>query len=118
MLQDTVSALSKSLTVPFALAVGLSSVVSLSGLVTTVGLAEIVACSIAMSGYLAGQTEVKHYAAEQALEHREIEELPDVERRRVQEMLAAMGLSPSTSGSYPVIVRVIRRPSLLERGRG
>ena len=57
MLQDTVSALSKSLTVPFALAVGLSSVVSLSGLVTTVGLAEIVACSIAMSGYLAGQTE-------------------------------------------------------------
>ena len=118
MLQDTVSALSKSLTVPFALAVGLSSVVSLSGLVTTVGLAEIVACRIAMSGYLAGQTEVKHYAVEQALEHREIDTLPDVERRRVQEMLAAMGFSPSTSGSSSVIVLVTPGPSLLERGRG
>ena len=115
MLQDTVSALSKSLTVPFALAVGLSSVVSsLSGLVTTVGLAEIVACSIAMSGYLAGRTEVKHYAAEQALEHREVVELPDTERRRVQEM----GLSLSTCGGTLVIVLVIKRPSLLERGRG
>ena len=114
MLQDTVIALSESLTVPFALAVGLSGVVSLSGLVTTVGLAEIVACSIAMSGYLAGRTEVKHYAAEQALEHREVVELPDTERRRVQEM----GLSLSTCGGTLVIVLVIKRPSLLERGRG
>lgn len=98
MLQDIVISLSDGLTVPFALAAGLSGAVSSSGLVITAGLAEIVAGSIAMGlgGYLAGRTEVEHYAAEQAREHREVVAVPDVERREVQELLAEMGLSPTT----------------------
>ena len=97
MLQDLVIGLSDGLTVPFALAAGLSGAVASSGLVITAGLAEIVAGSIAMGlgGYLAGRTEVEHYAAELAREHREVEEVPDRERAEVDELLAKMGLSDS-----------------------
>ena len=100
MLQDVVIGLSDGLTVPFALAAGLSGAVTASGsgLVITAGLAEIVAGSIAMGlgGYLAGRTEVEHYAAEQARERREVREVPDVERAEVDELLADMGLSAET----------------------
>ncbi len=98
MLQDIVIGLSDGLTVPFALAAGLSGAVQSSGLIITAGLAEIVAGSIAMGlgGYLAGRTEVDHYAAEVAREHEEVRTVPDVERREVQELLAEMGLSPAT----------------------
>jgi len=98
MLQDVVIGLSDGLTVPFALAAGLSGAVSSSGLVITAGLAEIVAGSIAMGlgGYLAGRTEVEHYEAEQARERREVREVPNIERAEVDELLAAMGLSEAT----------------------
>ena len=98
MLQDIVIGLSDGLTVPFALAAGLSGAVTSSGLVITAGLAEIVAGSIAMGlgGYLAGRTEVEHYQAEQARERREVREVPDVERAEVDELLAEMGLSAET----------------------
>ena len=98
MLQDVVIGLSDGLTVPFALAAGLTGVVASSGLVVTAGLAEIVAGSIAMGlgGYLAGRTEVDHYAAEHARERREVREVPDVERAEVDELLAEMGLSAAT----------------------
>ncbi len=99
VLQDIVIGLSDGLTVPFALAAGLSGAVQSSGLVITAGLAEIVAGSIAMGlgGYLAGRTEVDHYTAELAREHAEVRTVPDTERREVQELLAAMGLSPATA---------------------
>ncbi|QIX60178.1 iron transporter [Hymenobacter sp. BT18] len=98
MLQDIVIGLSDGLTVPFALAAGLSGAVDSSGLVITAGLAEIVAGSIAMGlgGYLAGRTEVEHYQAELAREYREVAEVPHVERAEVDELLAEMGLSPAT----------------------
>jgi VIT1/CCC1 family predicted Fe2+/Mn2+ transporter len=98
MLQDIVIGLSDGLTVPFALAAGLSGAVQSSELVITAGLAEIVAGSIAMGlgGYLAGRTEVEHYAAELAREHREVAEVPHVERAEVDELLAEMGLSVET----------------------
>jgi len=98
MLQDIVIGLSDGLTVPFALAAGLSGAVSSSGLVITAGLAEIVAGSIAMGlgGYLAGRTEVDHYAAELARERREVREVPHIERAEVDELLAEMGLSDAT----------------------
>ena len=98
MLQDIVIGLSDGLTVPFALAAGLSGAVQSSGLVITAGLAEIVAGSIAMGlgGYLAGRTEVEHYAAELAREHHEVEVVPEVERAEVDELLADMGLSEAT----------------------
>jgi VIT1/CCC1 family predicted Fe2+/Mn2+ transporter len=100
MLQDIVIGLSDGLTVPFALAAGLSGAVASSGLVITAGLAEIVAGSIAMGlgGYLAGRTEVEHYEAEQARERREVREVPDIERAEVNELLAEMGLSEATRG--------------------
>jgi VIT1/CCC1 family predicted Fe2+/Mn2+ transporter len=98
MLQNVVIGLSDGLTVPFALAAGLSGAVSSSGLVITAGLAEIVAGSIAMGlgGYLAGRTEVEHYQAELARERREVQEVPHVERAEVDELLAEMGLSAET----------------------
>ncbi len=98
MLQDVVIGLSDGLTVPFALAAGLSGAVQSSGLVITAGLAEIVAGSIAMGlgGYLAGRTEVEHYAAELAREHHEVQAVPDIERAEVDELLADMGLSATT----------------------
>ena len=98
MLQDVVIGLSDGLTVPFALAAGLSGAVASSGLVITAGLAEIVAGSIAMGlgGYLAGRTEVEHYETELGRERREVREVPDVERAEVDELLAEMGLSAAT----------------------
>ena len=98
MLQDIVIGLSDGLTVPFALAAGLSGAVTSSSLVITAGLAEIVAGSIAMGlgGYLAGRTEVEHYSAELAREHHEVQTVPDVERAEVEELLAEMGLSEAT----------------------
>ncbi|MBC6609591.1 VIT1/CCC1 transporter family protein [Hymenobacter sp. BT507] len=98
ILQDVVIGLSDGLTVPFALAAGLSGAVQSSSLIITAGLAEIVAGSIAMGlgGYLAGRTEIEHYAAERAREQREVQEVPDVERAEVDELLAAMGLSAPT----------------------
>jgi VIT1/CCC1 family predicted Fe2+/Mn2+ transporter len=98
MLQDIVIGLSDGLTVPFALAAGLSGAVASSGLVITAGLAEIVAGSIAMGlgGYLAGRTEVEHYDAELARERREVQEVPHIERAEVDELLADMGLSAET----------------------
>ena len=98
ILQDTVIGLSDGLTVPFALAAGLSGAVDSSALVITAGLAEIVAGSIAMGlgGYLAGRTEVEHYATELAREHLEVQEVPHRERAEVDELLAEMGLSEAT----------------------
>lgn len=99
MLQDIVIGLSDGLTVPFALAAGLSGAVQSSGLVITAGLAEIVAGSIAMGlgGYLAGRTEVEHYAAELAREHAEVRTVPEVEQREVLDLLIGMGLSAATA---------------------
>lgn len=98
MLQDIVIGLSDGLTVPFALAAGLSGAVTSSNLVITAGLAEIVAGSIAMGlgGYLAGRTEVEHYAAELAREYQEVRDVPHVERVEVEELLAEIGLSEAT----------------------
>ncbi|WP_022824567.1 VIT1/CCC1 transporter family protein [Hymenobacter norwichensis] len=98
MLQDIVIGLSDGLTVPFALAAGLSGAVSSSNLVITAGLAEIVAGSIAMGlgGYLAGRTEVEHYEAELAREYQEVRDVPHVERAEVEELLAEIGLSETT----------------------
>ncbi len=99
MLQDIVIGLSDGLTVPFALAAGLSGAVQSSGLVITAGLAEVVAGSIAMGlgGYLAGRTEVDHYTSELAREHEEVRTVPDTEHREVQELLREMGLSEATA---------------------
>ena len=93
---DIVIGMSDGLTVPFAFAAGLSGAVDSNALVVTAGIAEIVAGSIAMGlgGFLAGQTEVEHYDAEQKREYWEIENLRQREIDETKEIFADMGLSP------------------------
>jgi len=94
-IRDIVIGMSDGLTVPFALAAGLSGAISSSTLVVTAGIAEIVAGSIAMGlgGYLAGRTEVDHYQSELKREYEEVEKLPEQEKAEVMEVFAGFGLS-------------------------
>ena len=97
-LRDIVIGMSDGLTVPFALAAGLSGAVQGTGLIIIAGLAEIAAGSIAMGlgGYLAGKTEVDHYDSEKRREYYEIDHLPDVEKKETKEFFASLGLSEQT----------------------
>src|SRR5213079_2523630 len=87
--RDIVIGMSDGLTVPFALAAGLSGAVNSAGIIVTAGLAEIAAGAIAMGlgGYLAAKTEAQHYDREYAREMREVELVPHVEEREVAEIL-------------------------------
>lgn len=95
---DIVIGMSDGLTVPFALAAGLSGAVHSNAIVLTAGLAEIAAGSIAMGlgGYLAGRTEVDHYNAELNREREEVERIPEQEKEEVREVFAEIGLSRET----------------------
>src|SRR6266496_2920898 len=81
--RDIVIGMADGLTVPFALAAGLSGAVDTTRIIVTAGLAEIAAGSIAMGlgGYLAAQTDVEHYASERAREIKETVEIPEEEKR-------------------------------------
>lgn len=93
--RDFVIGMSDGLTVPFALAAGLSGAVDNTGIIITAGLAEIAAGSIAMGlgGYLAGRTEIEHYDAEERREYDEIERLHQVEINETKEIFAEYGLN-------------------------
>lgn len=97
-LTDIVIGMSDGLTVPFALAAGLSGAVASNAIVITAGLAEIAAGSIAMGlgGYLAGRTEVEHYETELKREQYEVEVKPEVEKQEVRDVFAELGLSKET----------------------
>ena len=93
-IRDIVIGMADGLTVPFALAAGLSGAIDSSRVVITAGLAEIAAGSIAMGlgGYLAARTDAEHYAAELAREKRETIEIPEEETREVVELFDDPGL--------------------------
>jgi VIT1/CCC1 family predicted Fe2+/Mn2+ transporter len=93
--RDVVIGMSDGLTVPFALAAGLSGAVASSGIIVTAGLAEIAAGAIAMGlgGYLAGRSDAEHYASEREREHKEVREKPAVEAREVGDIFRGYGLS-------------------------
>ncbi|HTR28482.1 MAG TPA: VIT1/CCC1 transporter family protein [Puia sp.] len=97
VLTDIVIGMSDGLTVPFALAAGLSGAVGKDhlNLIWIAGLAEIAAGSIAMGlgGYLAGRTEMDHYHSELKREYDEVERVPDREREEVKEFFSNLGLS-------------------------
>jgi vacuolar iron transporter family protein len=95
-LTDIVIGMSDGLTVPFALAAGLSGAVSSSSIIVIAGIAEICAGSIAMGlgGYLAGKTEQDHYKSEQKREYDEVENLRHRELEETKEFFANIGLSP------------------------
>jgi predicted membrane protein (TIGR00267 family) len=94
-IRDIVIGMSDGLTVPFALAAGLSGAVNASGIVVTAGMAEIVAGSIAMGlgGFLAGKTDADHYNSELKREYEEVERVPNQEKEEVKEVFAEFGLS-------------------------
>ncbi|HSY10749.1 MAG TPA: VIT1/CCC1 transporter family protein [Verrucomicrobiae bacterium] len=110
VVRDVVIGMSDGLTVPFALAAGLSGAVDNSHIVVVAGLAEIAAGSIAMGlgGYLAAKSDAEHYASEREREVREVEEIPEEEAREVQKVFADYGLSPEES--VPVIQALTRKP--------
>lgn len=95
LLRDVVIGMSDGLTVPFALAAGLSGAVDSSSIIIIAGIAEIAAGSIAMGlgGYLAGKTEQDHYASEVKREHFEVDNLRHKELEETKEFFANIGLS-------------------------
>jgi vacuolar iron transporter family protein len=94
-LRDVVIGMSDGLTVPFALAAGLSGAVDSSSIIVIAGIAEIAAGSIAMGlgGYLSGKTEQDHYVNEEKREHYEVENLREREIEETKEFFANIGLS-------------------------
>jgi VIT1/CCC1 family predicted Fe2+/Mn2+ transporter len=101
---------SDGLTVPFALAAGLSGAINTTGIIVTAGLAEITAGSIAMGlgGYLAAKSDAEHYVSERAIEESEVQEKPDVEAREVTEVVQSYGLTPEEC--QPVVEALRKRP--------
>jgi len=96
LLRDVVIGMSDGLTVPFALAAGLSGAIVGSNIIIIAGIAEIAAGSIAMGlgGYLAGKTEQDHYKSEVKREYDEVENLREREIEETKEFFANIGLSP------------------------
>jgi vacuolar iron transporter family protein len=94
-IRDIVIGMSDGLTVPFALAAGLSGAVDSTGIIVIAGIAEIAAGSIAMGlgGYLAGKTEQDHYNSELKREFYEVDNLRDREIEETKEFFAKIGLS-------------------------
>lgn len=94
LIRDIVIGMADGLTVPFALAAGLSGAVSSNALVVVAGIAEIAAGSIAMGlgGYLAARTDREHYLSELERERKEIIELPHREKEEVAEILTNWGM--------------------------
>ncbi len=95
MVRDIVIGMSDGLTVPFALAAGISGAGVGTAIVVTAGLAEIAAGSIAMGlgGYMAARTDAEHYAAELTREDLETQAVPEKEKAEVAEVFREYGLS-------------------------
>jgi VIT1/CCC1 family predicted Fe2+/Mn2+ transporter len=108
--RDVVIGMADGLTVPFALAAGLSGAVSSTGVIVVAGLAEIAAGSIAMGlgGYLAARTDREHYDSERAREFREVREMPAAERREVADVFREYGLDDGQAA--PVVEAICSDP--------
>lgn len=110
IVRDIVIGMSDGLTVPFALAAGLSGAVNSSAIIITAGLAEIAAGSIAMGlgGYLAAKSDAEHYASEREREKREVIEIPEEEMAEVAQIFRSYGLTESEA--EPVVRALSERP--------
>ena len=109
-IRDLVIGMSDGLTVPFALAAGLSGAVLGNQVIVTAGLAEVAAGSIAMGlgGYLAARSDAEHYESELKREHAEVSSVPERERQEVVEIFKGYGLSEDEV--TPVVEALSRRP--------
>jgi len=110
IVRDIVIGMSDGLTVPFALAAGLTGAITATGIIVTAGLAEIAAGSIAMGlgGYLAAKSDAEHYAKEREREKREVAEIPHEEMREVAEVFQAYGLTEEET--WPIVQALRRQP--------
>ena len=92
--RDVVIGMSDGLTVPFALAAGISGAIAASHIVVTAGFAELAAGGISMGlgGYLAARTDAEHYESEQRREEEEVDEVPGEEHREVYNIFRSYGL--------------------------
>lgn len=93
--RDVVIGMSDGLTVPFALAAGITGAIAASHIVVTAGIAELAAGGISMGlgGFLAARTDVEHYESEKRREQREIEEIPEAEKSEVVNIFREYGLN-------------------------
>jgi VIT1/CCC1 family predicted Fe2+/Mn2+ transporter len=108
--RDIVIGMSDGLTVPFALAAGLSGAVESTSIVITAGLAEIAAGAIAMGlgGYLAARSDAEHYDSVRRREQAEVRDIPAAEAREVGDVLASYGVSAEAAA--PVVRALKERP--------
>ena len=108
--RDLVIGMSDGLTVPFALAAGLSGAIDTTRVIVTAGLAEIAAGSIAMGlgGYLAARSDAEHYFSERVREETEVVEKPEIEAREVADVFESYGLTPAAS--KPIVNALRKRP--------
>jgi VIT1/CCC1 family predicted Fe2+/Mn2+ transporter len=108
--RDIVIGMADGLTVPFALAAGLSGADTTTRIIVVAGLAEIAAGSIAMGlgGYLAAKNDADHYASELRREEREVEEIPEEEAREVLEVFETYGLTHAEA--VPIVCSLRQRP--------
>jgi VIT1/CCC1 family predicted Fe2+/Mn2+ transporter len=109
-IRDIVIGMSDGLTVPFALAAGLSGAITSSNIILTAGFAEIAAGSIAMGlgGYLAEKSDAEHYASERKREEWEIKEKTEVEMAEVAEVFRSYGLTGAEAD--PIVKALSARP--------
>ena len=110
VVRDIVIGMADGLTVPFALAAGLSGAIDQTDIIVTAGLAEIAAGSIAMGlgGYMAAKSDAEHYAKEREREKREVAEIPHEEMREVAEVFEAYGLAPEQT--WPIVEALRKQP--------
>lgn len=109
--RDVVIGMSDGLTVPFALAAGLSGAVNASNVIITAGLAEVAAGAIAMGlgGYLAARTDAEHFNTERDREERETVEMPVQEAEEVASIFRAYGLKENTVQDAVTAIRSDRK---------
>jgi VIT1/CCC1 family predicted Fe2+/Mn2+ transporter len=114
VVRDIVIGMSDGLTVPFALAAGLTGglagAANPTGIIVTAGLAEIAAGSIAMGlgGYLAAKSDAEHYAKEREREKREVAEIPHEEMKEVADVFQEYGLT--LEETWPIVEALRKQP--------
>ena len=108
--RDTVIGMADGLTVPFALAAGLTGAIDTTAIIVTAGVAEIAAGSIAMGlgGYLAARSQAEHYASERRREQSEVREKPAAEMAEITDIFARYGITAEESA--PVVHALRKRP--------
>ncbi|MDB5854138.1 MAG: ccc1 [Herminiimonas sp.] len=108
--KDVVLGMADGLTVPFALAAGITGASVSLDIVITAGIAEIAAGSIAMGlgGYLAARSERQHYFAERSREEQEIRKVPHRERAEVVEIMGHYGVTKEECA--PMLAGLERNP--------